>query len=445
LSYAIVKIWYSIKGVAFGAAPVFRVGEQTRTDIMKKNIWIIILVVCVGLVGWQVYRKIEQAGGAGIKRNGPMAVAVETAPVRRQTVRRIGEFSGTLTPKSQFYVAPKVPGRLEKMLVNIGDALKTGDLVALLDQEEYIQQVKQAEAELDVAKANLAEADSALEVARSDYARRKKLIQRQATSLTEAEIAEAKYLAADAKRKVALAQIAQKEAALKAAEIRLSYTEIYASWEGGSELRKVSERFVDEGAMLRANDPIVSVVDVSTVIGVIHVIERDYPSIHMGQKAFLHTDAYPNQSFTGEIIRISPVIKESSRQARVEIEVPNPSGKLAPGMFVRAVIQFEEHPDAVTVPINALVKRNGQSGVFVADMETKTARFVPVVTGITNNSVVEVVEPKLDGRVVTLGHHLLTDGTAIMTSGGKANKKASPEPGKSKPSPEAEGKPGGRS
>jgi RND family efflux transporter MFP subunit len=385
--------------------------------VMKKFIIVIILLAMAGLIGWQVYEKTRAAESANQGRRGPLTIAVETKPVSRQTIRRLTEFGGSLTPQSEYTVAPKVPGRLEQLLVHIGDTVRHGELVAILDGEEYVQQVKQVEAELEVAKANLAEADSALEVARRDFERKDSLRKKQATSVADYDESSAKFQAAVAKRNVALAQITQKEAGLRAAEVRLSYTKIYASWEGGGAGRWVSERYVDEGAMLRANDPIVTVVDIESVVAVIHAIERDYPQIKVGQNAVIRTDAYPERSFAGTIVRISPILKESSRQARVEIKVPNQEGLLAPGMFIRAAIQFEERPDALTVPRTALVRRDGLEGVFVADLNDNTARFVPITPGIVDNGRVEVIEPELTGEVVTLGHHLLVDGTAIMRSG----------------------------
>jgi RND family efflux transporter MFP subunit len=157
----------------------------------------------------------------------------------------------------------------------------------------------------------------------------------------------------------------------------------------------------------------VSVVDVSTVIAVINVIERDFPDVLVGQATTLTTDAYGDREFVGKIVRRAPVLREESRQARVEVEIPNPERLLAPGMFVRASIQFAQHDGATVVPLTALARREGIQGVFVADTAAKKVRFEPVRTGFTEGGMVEVVEPQLEGYVVTLGHHLLEDGGTI--------------------------------
>lgn len=383
---------------------------------MKKAVAAAVAVALLGLLGWRIAAKLTDEGNVGRRGRGARTVAVAVAPVRRETIRDVAEFTGTLLPNTQFTVAPKVPGRLEKLHVNIGDAVEHGDLVAVLESEEYAQQVAQAKAELEVARANLAEVKSALDLAQREFDRTVALLERKVASRAEHEEAEARLSAARAKQQVALAQIRQREAAWRSAEVRLAYTRIEARWEAeGSSTRHVAERFVDEGAMLRANDPIVSIVDTGVVIAVMHVIERDFAQVEVGQPARVATDAYAGQWWTGKIIRRAPVLREESRQARVEIEIPNPDRKLAPGMFVRVRIEFAEHANAVVVPFSALARRNGVQGVFrVTEGEGgPTGVFTPVVVGVTTGDRVEVLSPALDGHVVTLGHHLLEDGGAI--------------------------------
>lgn len=380
---------------------------------MKKALVICIVLALIGLIGWQAHRRASTSSQGAKTQRPAIAVPVEVVPIQRASIRDVGLFSGSLLPKSYFVAAPKVAGRLEKLLVNIGDPVKRGQLIAVLDDEEYAQQVEQARAELEVAKANVQESRSTLDMAQREFERAKALRQKKIASESELDAAEAQYKTQDAKHKVALAQVAQKEAALKATQVRLSYTKIRTWWENTNENRIVGERFVDEGAMLKANDPIVSVLDIHSLIGVIHVIERDYSEVVVGQEAIVTTDAFPDRTFTGKIVRVAPLLKETSRQARVEVEVPNPDRLLKPGMFVRAHIEFATHDNATVVPVAALVKRNGHQGVFVADTQNRKAHFVPVTLGIVSGELAEVIKPPLSGSVVNLGHHLLEDGSPI--------------------------------
>jgi len=101
----------------------------------------------------------------------------------------------------------------------------------------------------------------------------------------------------------------------------------------------------------------------------------------------------------------------------VEVEIRNSEGLLKPGMFVRAQIEFARHEDVTIIPTASLVSRNERQGVFIADMDALKVRFVPVTAGVINGEDTEIIEPKLSGMVVTMGHHLLEDGSAIILPG----------------------------
>jgi len=386
---------------------------------MKKKTLYAVVIVLLGFLSWQIYARMSASGKPKTMQRGRGPVAVEVKEVQKKTLKDIGLFTGTLYPKSQFIAAPKVAGRLKKLLVKIGDRVKKDQLIATLENDEYVQQGDQARAELDVARANFEESRSSLEIARRELERARTLREKKIASESELDAADAQFRTQDAKHKVAVAQVAQKDAALKAAQVRLSYTQIRASWEEGDESRVVGERFVDEGAMLAPNASIVSVLDISTMIAVIHVIERDYSKISTGLEGKVSTDAFPEKTFPARVVRIAPLLKETSRQARVEMEIPNPDNLLRPGMFIRVQIEFASHPDATVIPLNALVKRNGQQGVFVADLQDMKAKFVPVKIGTMNSEWAQILEPALSGPVITLGHHLLEEGSDIMLPAAK--------------------------
>ncbi|MBN1880296.1 efflux RND transporter periplasmic adaptor subunit [bacterium] len=391
---------------------------------MKKRVIIGVISVLVLITGFRICSWISP-GRKNDSGRGSRAVAVRAVPIDRRTIIDSSEFTGTLLPNSQFTVAPKVPGKLEKLLVNIGDPVRNGSLIAILDSEEYEQQLVQAGADLDVSRANLIDARNTRDTASREYDRIKSLREQQIASAAELDQAESVYLAAQAKYDVAQVQIKHKEAALRAAEVRLSYTRIQAAWEDGLTPRTIAERFVDEGTMLRANDPIVSIVDLQKVLAVINVVEKDFPKIRIGQIAEITTDAHPGKIFEGHIVRRAPVLDEATRKARVEIEIPNNESLLTAGMFVRAELQFDRHEDAVVVPQSAVVNRDGHRGVFIADPDKSRATFAPVETGISRDDLVEILSPDLSGLVITLGQHLLEDGASILLTSEETSRPSS--------------------
>jgi len=392
---------------------------------MRKNIIIIVVLGIAALSGLQVYRRIAKSSKAPSRRQ-QQAVAVEIAPVEKKDILDIKEFTGSLAPQSMFLLAPKVPGRLEKLLVNMGDTVKKGQLVALIDSEEYRQAVEQSRAALDVAAANLAAAETALDLAKKEFERIKTLREKKIASESELDAAEAHYKTGETKYKVAAAQLEQAKSALKTAEIRLSYTRIKASWEGGSERRIIGEKYVDEGAMLAANTPIVSVLDINTLKAVINVTEEDYPKVNAGDSVMLATAAYPGRNFAGRVIRKSPALNDASRTVAVEAEVSNPAHLLKPGMFVIAEIELARRERVTAVPFEALTGREGKQGVFLLEEKDRKVRFVQVETGIITAESAEIINPPLKGHVVTLGQHLLADGTSVIipkSDGGSEKRK----------------------
>jgi RND family efflux transporter MFP subunit len=395
---------------------------------MKRVVFVIVMVVLAGLLGWQVYVRAQARAAAlgGMARRGRPVVPVEVVPVETGTIRDVAQFTGSLLPHSEFVVSPKVPGRLEKLLVNIGDSVTQGQQIALLDDEEYVLQVDQAQAELEVAQANVEEARSALEIGQREFQRVQALREKGIASASDLDSAQASLQAQTARQKVAAAQVSQKKAALQAAQVRQSYTRIKVAWQGGGDKRYVGERFVDEGALLRANDPIVSILDLSSLTAALHVIERDYSKVQVGQAVTVTTDAYPDKTFPGTVVRVAPLLKETSRQARVEVDLPNPDALLKPGMFVRAEIEFGRVEDARIVPTSAVARRDNRQGVFLADAAKKVAHFVPIVRGIQEGDRTQVAEPALSGMIVTMGHHLLEDGSSISIVSGEGGPESSP-------------------
>jgi len=377
----------------------------------KAVLGVVAIIVIAGV--WFAVKGMAGKSAAGGPRTG--TVAVEIAPIVEAPIRDLGLFSGTLIPKSQFVVAPKVSGKLEKLYVDIGDRVTKGQLVAQLEDDEYQQAVIQAEADLNVAKANLEEARSSVELAKKELERSESLHTKGIYSDAQLDSAQAQYMAQESRFKVNQAQVSNREAGLEAARVRLSYTRIKAEWEQGGETRYVGERFVHEGALLSPNSQIISVIELQPITAVIFATDKEYFRIQPGQEVAISSTAFPDRHFKGTVSRVAPLLQETSRQARVEIDIRNENDFLKPGMFVNAEIEFGRREKAKLVPYSALVQREGQDGVFIADVEAKKAFFKPIKIGIVEGDRAEVLEPAdISGYAVVLGQHLLEDGMGII-------------------------------
>ena len=282
-----------------------------------------------------------------------------------------------------------------------------------MDNDEYVQAVAQAQADLEVARANLSEAESALEIANREFKRTESLLKRGIASDSEFDAARQDQLAKQAQLKVAAAQVTKAESSLETANIRLGYTKVTAGWTGGDEHRVVAERYVDEGQTVAANAPLLMIVELNPIVGVVFVTERDYAHLKPGQLVSLTTDAYPGEQFTGRIDRIAPVFRKSTRQARIEMIIDNPQHRLKPGMFIRATVVLAQVPEATIVPEQALTIRDDKSGVFIVSEDGRSVAWREVKVGIREGDRVQVEGEGLSGRVVTLGQQLVNDGSPI--------------------------------
>lgn len=370
------------------------------------------LVVAVGLWSWRNAAADDAAGGPEREaRPAPVAVA----RVERGSIELRRTISGTLEAHSEFVVAPKVSGQVRAVAVDIADTVSRGQIVAELDDAEFVQEVLRAKADLAVAEANLAEARSLREISQREIERFDTLRDRGFTSASQYETAESESLAREAQLKVAEAELRRAEASLEAARIRARYTRIAVDWPDGGESRLVADRFADPGDTVGTNEPILRIVELDTITAVIFVTERDYARLSPGQSARFETDAFPGEVFTGVVERIAPVFREATRQARVELAIDNADHRLKPGMFVRVRLTLDQADGVVIVPEPALTRRQNQTGVFVVVEDAELAvRWVPVTVGIQNAGRVEVSGEGVEGRVVVLGHQLIEDGSRIV-------------------------------
>ncbi len=361
--------------------------------------------------------KNQASRGPAGPPGGRGAVAVETAPVTRGEIIERRSFTGTLEPAARFELASRVGGRLLELRADLGDVVRRGQLVARLDDAEYRLELARAEAVLAVSQAGLVEAESALAARARELEQVKQLRSQGVASETELDSALANHQAQHARTAMAAALVAQQRAALHSAQLQLSYTEIHAEWQGDDPERVIAERLVDAGTLLAANAAVFTVVGLDQLVAVAYVPERDYPRLAVGQEVLVAADAIADHNFPGILARLAPVIRESSRQARLEVAVPNPEQLLKPGMFVRLEIELASKQDALLVSRSALVQRNGNTTLYLADLQEGIARRVAVKLGLQEKEVVEIIEPELSGEVVTLGQHLLSDGARITVPG----------------------------
>ena len=386
---------------------------------MKRNILRLVMFCVVGggvLYGLGVLpfaKTTEESTTPRRQRN--RAIAVEVDEVRRGTIQENISAVGSLLANRSVSVAPKISGRVDRILVDVGDRVNDGQLLAQLDARELQEEVKEAEAELRVSEATLKGKDAELLDLKRKFERTKRLSEKNFISQQELDTSESERISASAQVELARAQIIQNKAKLANAKLQLSEARLNAPFPG-----YIEKRLLDPGAMVKDGTPIVSLVDIDRVKVMIPVVEQNYPRIVVGQAATVSLDAYPGRQFQGKVVRLTPVLSQETRTGEVEIEVDNPDGLLKPGMFARVEIDIKLRRDVLLVPEGALVKTPLGHGVYRVKRgksKNPSAELVAVELGSSRDGEAEIRGALKPGdRVVTLGGSLLKDGQRLTIS-----------------------------
>lgn len=399
------------------------------TIFMRKTLVVLIAVVVVAAGVWY-YRSSTSAatettanapGGAAAGRAGgaprmggagrtPMTV--ELAPASRHEVVDYVTVVGNLVGEATIDIVPRVAGRIDSVPVKLGDRVKRGQLVAKIEDRELREQINQAQATLEVNKANVLQRENELTVQKSALDRVKATFEKGLTARQMLEDAEARYHAAMSQVNVAKAQQSQTEFRIDELRITLSNTNVVSPVDGF-----VSRRNLDAGAFAGANTVILQVVDIDTVRLVANLVEKGFRKVVPGVEATVQVDTFAGEDFRGRVSRVAPVFDPATRTAQMEIEVPNPGYRLKPGMYARVRLTVERRPDALTVPRNAIVDVEGRRGVFI--VKDQSAKFVETKTGLSDGDRVEILDGITEGtQVITTGALALRDGDRVALPAG---------------------------
>jgi HlyD family secretion protein len=297
------------------------------------------------------------------------------------------------------------------MYVRLGDRVSRGQRLAKIEDFEIVEQVKQAEAAQEVSLATIRQRDADLKLAETNVVRSRSLFERQLLPKQTLDDNEARYQAAVAQLDLARAQTTQSKARLEELRINLANTVITSPVNGF-----VARRAVDPGAFVSQNAPVADVVDITLVRLVANVVEKDLKQLESGNSANVQVDAFPGETFAGRIARVSPVLDPATRTAPIEIEIPNPTFRLKPGMYARVGITTHTKKNALVLPANAVIDLGGRRGVF--QLQNNVAVFRTVQVGTEKGDVVEILAGVKEGEeVISTGAGALRDGDRVLLAG----------------------------
>jgi RND family efflux transporter MFP subunit len=344
----------------------------------------ILIAVCMlagaGGAWWWFYARPEAASGATQPMaQGGFAMPVETAKVQVGPIQRRLTSVGSLRSNESVILRPEVAGRIAAIRFEEGQRVEQGQPLIVLDDSVYRAELEQVQASLDLSQAN--------------YERAVDLLKRN-VGTTKA-------------RDEALSQLHADQAALELAKAKLEKLVITAPFKGVVGLRKVSV-----GDFVNVGQDMVNLEQIDPLKADFRVAEVYLPALAPGQKIELSVDAFPGETFAGEVYAIDPLIDESGRSILLRARLPNPDNGLRPGLFARVTLVLNERNDAIQVPEQALVPQGSDQFVFkVADGK---AVLTKVKVGIRRAGMVEVTEGLgPDDEVVTAGQLKLHDGAEV--------------------------------
>ncbi len=337
-----------------------------------------LLAAVLTVTGCQSSRAAEESAPVA-----PAAVDIAVVTVSASPFEEAVELSGTLTPRSRVPVRPRLPGTLERVLVELGDAVRQGQTIATIDRREIDAQADAAEAAVAVARASLENAAAGLANALTEDERARVLFEKGAIPRQRLDAAETAHRAARAQRDLAQANLAQSEAALRRArEVQRDAT-LLSPVTGF-----VVERNYDAGA-IPGDLPIVVVADLRQMKLEAGVSELEAGRLRVGMIARVEVQARPGETFTGEVAAIAPEVNERNRHFRVEVRVPNTDHGLLSGMYATARIIRATADDALLLPREAIVTQEGRRVAMKVDGETISP--VPVTEGATDGRQVQIL------------------------------------------------------
>jgi RND family efflux transporter MFP subunit len=354
----------------------------------------------------------------------PVANAAETpaavAIVKRRDLGDTLTVSGAFKPFQDIDVHAKVAGYIRKIYVDVGDHVKEGQTLAILEVPELAAQltgadaaVRAAQEQIHRAQGDLDRAQSTHTAAHSAYHRLKQAADTQPGLVAQQEVddsqakdleAEGQVASADAAVSTARQQLEVAQATQKQYAALSDYTRITAPFAG-----VVTVRYADTGSLIAAGTststqsmPVVRLAQISVLRLVLQIPEAVAPQIHIGGSIKVHVQAL-NQDYEGKVSRFADSLDQQTRTMETELDFQNADGKLIPGMFCETYFVHDKKQNVLTIPIEAVNRNGDETSVLVVDSQN-IVRTRPVKLGQEGSTHIEVLSGLSEGERVIGGN-----------------------------------------
>ena len=324
--------------------------------------------VLLGILFLSACQSDEAAKAENEEEEAP-PVPVETSVPVRGDVYSMYTGTAPIEAFAEANVIAKVAGEVREILVEEGDDVRKGQVLARLDGERLRLELNESEAKLRKLQ--------------RDYERNVDL--------------QAKGLISDGDFEKIKYEMEALQAAFNLASLELDYTRIRAPIDG-----VVSERFVKLGSTISEGEALFRVTGLDPLVAYLHVPEREYKRIDPGQPVGIDIDALPGEPIVAAVSRVSPVVDPQTGTFKITVEIVDKERRIKPGMFGRIGVVQDVHENALQIPRSAIVDDQGAASVFVIEEDRAIRRAVSL--GYGNRGMVEITSGLEDGeQVVTVG------------------------------------------
>lgn len=352
---------------------------------------VLALLLCLGVAG--LWRSGVLAGTKTPAVTPESVTSVKTVVVEPVNKAPELSFTATLEGQTAAAVSAKIAGRIEKILVEEGQAVAAGDALVQLEAVEVQNAARQA-------GDGVTKAQAAYELALKDYHRYETLYQNGAISEQQLDTARAKL-------KTAEADVSSAAANQGSAEQQYRYATITAPVAG-----VVTNKTATLGQVVSPGASLLTVQDTRQMYAVIQVEQQDIGQITPGQTAEVTLDAYPGMVFTGKVEVLNPEAGAGNRMFRTKIKLDNPDGRLKAGMFAKVRLSAGESRPLLLVPQSAVLQKQGLYYVFVVEQGKAVRRQVSV--GEVQGSDIVIADGLQAGQqVITTSVNRLKEGEAL--------------------------------
>jgi RND family efflux transporter MFP subunit len=377
----------------------------SRTGI--KVLVVVVVVVALGVGGIVAERHLAASPSPvnSTKANSPPRV--EVVRPRRVTVAQRLQTNATLEAFEEADLFAKVSGYLSDVRVDIGDHVKAGQVLAVIDVPEMEKELAEAKAQLESKQSSLESARRQLDHYKANITLQEALLRRREELgaaghfisdrvldevRANAEIAKADLSVAEANRALAANQVDVAAATVEKIKTLLAYTQIVAPFDGVVARRLVNRGDLVQAATATRTTPsagsLFTVQRIDTIRVFCDVPENDVPHLHIGDPAIVKPSGFDGEPFFGKVTRFSLRLDTETRNMRTEIDLSNPDERLYPGTYAQVSLEMDQRPDALTVPVAAVGSDGDGNFVYTITDNRITRRAIKI--GLTDNGRIEV-------------------------------------------------------